>query len=127
MKLAIACIVSSLVVFSLVSGCAGEKPAPKPAPVIMSAPPAEAETPTVAREKLAYTIDPICDMDLEEQVQFTTKHEDKEYGFCSSYCVVEFKKDPKKYIAKLAAGPVKGAAPAAMPGHAPSAAPEATQ
>lgn len=100
MRKRLLCSCSAAALQFLAGGCA-EKAAPKPAPVIMTTPPAAQGTPTVPREKLANTIDPICDMDLEEQVRFTVKHDGKEYGFCASYCAEEFQKDPKKFIEKL--------------------------
>lgn len=80
-------------------GCAPEAPK-KPEPVVvMSGPPAKA--PKTPRTELANTIDPICDMQLEEQVAFTSVHAGKKYGFCSSYCSKEFEKDTPKYLAVL--------------------------
>lgn len=100
MNLFIARSLPALALLELCVGCSPQQPAAKPASVIMSAPPA-AGAATVARESLANTIDPICDMALEEKVQHTAKHDGKTYGFCSDYCAKEFAKDPKTFLTKL--------------------------
>jgi YHS domain-containing protein len=99
MKLRIAFAVLPLLAATLTPGCTPEAPK-KPAPVVvMSGPPADA--PKTPRAELANTVDPICEMQLEEQVAFTAVHAGKKYGFCSSYCSKEFEKDTPKYLAVL--------------------------
>ncbi len=48
--------------------------------------------------KVENEVDPICNMKTSEHVSDTAKYNNKVYGFCSSYCKDEFKKDPKKYV-----------------------------
>lgn len=99
MKLHIALAALPLFAAMFGPGCAPEAPK-KPEPVVvMSGPPAEA--PKTPRVELANTIDPICEMALEEQVAFTAVHAGKKYGFCSSYCAKDFEKDTPKYLAVL--------------------------
>lgn len=42
--------------------------------------------------------DPICGMDVTENFSDTAVYKGKVYGFCSSVCKGEFKKEPQKYI-----------------------------
>lgn len=48
--------------------------------------------------KVDNKIDPICNMETEGHVNDTVHYNHKVYGFCSSYCKDEFKKEPKKYV-----------------------------
>ena len=48
--------------------------------------------------KLANTVDPICTMKVSSSAKDTAVYKGKTYGFCSTYCKQEFKKDPKKYV-----------------------------
>ena len=48
--------------------------------------------------KVENEIDPICNMKTEGHVSDTVVYKNKVYGFCSSYCKDEFKKDPEKYV-----------------------------
>lgn len=48
--------------------------------------------------KLANTVDPICNMKVTSSVKDTALYKGKTYGFCSTYCKQEFKKNPKKYV-----------------------------
>ncbi len=45
-------------------------------------------------------LDPICDMTTAEHLSDTANFKGKTYGFCSSYCKDEFKKNPEKYAVK---------------------------
>jgi YHS domain-containing protein len=48
--------------------------------------------------KLANTVDPICNMKVSSTAKDTAVFKGKTYGFCSTYCKQEFKKNPKKHI-----------------------------
>lgn len=50
--------------------------------------------------KFANAVDPICDMRTEPNMKDTAVYQNKTYGFCSSYCKDEFKKNPEKYVQK---------------------------
>ncbi|SDQ34592.1 YHS domain-containing protein [Chryseobacterium soldanellicola] len=50
--------------------------------------------------KFANAEDPICHMKTEDDMKDTTVYKNKTYGFCSSYCKDEFKKNPEKYVQK---------------------------
>ncbi|WP_209389193.1 YHS domain-containing protein [Chryseobacterium sp. RR2-3-20] len=58
---------------------------------------AKTETKTV---KFANAEDPICHMKTESTMKDTAVYKNKTYGFCSSYCKDEFKKNPEKYVQK---------------------------
>lgn len=49
----------------------------------------------VANEK-----DPICEMSVKGMVNHTANYKGKTYGFCSSVCKGEFKKNPEKFAIK---------------------------
>lgn len=49
------------------------------------------------KQKLANTIDPICQMKVHASAKDTAFYKGKTYGFCNPYCKQEFKKNPKKY------------------------------
>lgn len=50
---------------------------------------------------LARKDDPFCEMTLEEgHIADTAIYEGKTYGFCSSHCKDEFRKDPATYAVK---------------------------
>ncbi|WP_312075222.1 YHS domain-containing protein [Chryseobacterium sp.] len=51
-----------------------------------------------AKVKFANAIDPICDMTTDSDMKDTAVYKGKTYGFCSSYCRDEFKKNPEKYV-----------------------------
>lgn len=44
--------------------------------------------------------DPICHMKTAGFLKDTAVYKDKTYGFCSSYCKDEFKKNPENYAQK---------------------------
>ncbi|MEG0925775.1 YHS domain-containing protein [Chryseobacterium sp.] len=44
--------------------------------------------------------DPICHMKTAEFLKDTAVYKNKTYGFCSSYCKDEFKKNPESYVQK---------------------------
>ncbi|MFP3832244.1 YHS domain-containing protein [Chryseobacterium sp. SIMBA_028] len=44
--------------------------------------------------------DPICHMKTAEFLKDTAVYKNKTYGFCSSYCKDEFKKNPESYAQK---------------------------
>lgn len=50
--------------------------------------------------KFANAEDPICHMKTEDDMKDTVVYKNKTYGFCSSYCKDEFKKNPEKYAQK---------------------------
>lgn len=51
-----------------------------------------------AQVKFANSVDPICNMKTTPSMKDTVMYKGKTYGFCSTYCKQEFKKDPKKYV-----------------------------
>lgn len=55
---------------------------------------------TAQKVKFANAIDPICEMKTEDDMKDTLVYKGKTYGFCSSYCKDEFKKNPAKYVQK---------------------------
>ncbi|WP_265427542.1 YHS domain-containing protein [Chryseobacterium sp. YIM B08800] len=55
---------------------------------------------TTQKVKFANAIDPICEMKTEDDMKDTVVYKGKTYGFCSSYCKDEFKKNPEKYVQK---------------------------
>ncbi|KQT22932.1 ATPase P [Chryseobacterium sp. Leaf405] len=58
---------------------------------------AKIDTKTV---KFANAVDPICHMPTEPEMKDTAVYKNKTYGFCSSLCKDEFKKNPEKYVQK---------------------------
>ncbi|WP_082140565.1 YHS domain-containing protein [Chryseobacterium sp. FH2] len=52
------------------------------------------------RVKFANAVDPICNMPTEADMKDTAVYKNKTYGFCSTYCKDEFKKNPEKYAQK---------------------------
>lgn len=44
--------------------------------------------------------DPLCFMKTAEYLKDTAVYKNKTYGFCSTYCKDEFKKNPEKYAPK---------------------------
>ena len=44
--------------------------------------------------------DPVCHMNTDQYLKDTAVYKGKNYGFCSSLCKKEFKKNPAKYAAK---------------------------
>ncbi|WBV59600.1 YHS domain-containing protein [Chryseobacterium camelliae] len=50
--------------------------------------------------KFVNAVDPICNMPTEADMKDTAVYKNKTYGFCSSYCKDEFKKNPEKYAKK---------------------------
>jgi YHS domain-containing protein len=55
---------------------------------------------TVKKSKFVNVEDPICHMKTEDDMKDTAVYKNKTYGFCSSYCKDEFKKNPEKYAQK---------------------------
>lgn len=47
--------------------------------------------------KVVNTEDLICHMKTAEYLKDTVEYKSKVYGFCSTYCKDEFKKNPEKY------------------------------
>jgi len=54
----------------------------------------------VQKLKFANATDPICHMPTEPAMKDTAVYKNKTYGFCSTYCKDEFKKNPEKYVQK---------------------------
>ncbi|MBI5951576.1 MAG: YHS domain-containing protein [Chloroflexi bacterium] len=44
------------------------------------------------------TIDPVCEMKVNETVAFHSTYEGKTYYFCSAICKAMFERDPGKYV-----------------------------
>ncbi|KFE98707.1 ATPase P [Chryseobacterium formosense] len=55
---------------------------------------------TTPKVKFANAVDPICNMPTEADMKDTAVYKGKTYGFCSSMCRDEFKKNPEKYAQK---------------------------
>lgn len=55
---------------------------------------------TIKTVKFANATDPICHMPTEPEMKDTAVYENKTYGFCSTYCKDEFKKNPERYVQK---------------------------
>lgn len=57
---------------------------------------------TTAQKKINTKIinekDPICGMKTADYLKDTLAYNKKIYGFCSTYCKLEFKKNPQKYL-----------------------------
>lgn len=53
---------------------------------------------TAKKVRFANAEDPICHMKTENDMKDTAVYKNKTYGFCSSYCKDEFKKNPEKYV-----------------------------
>ncbi|MCX8480763.1 MAG: YHS domain-containing protein [Sediminibacterium sp.] len=47
------------------------------------------------------TIDPVCDMNIENAINDTAHYRDKVIGFCSDGCKKDFDNNAAKYIANL--------------------------
>jgi YHS domain-containing protein len=60
---------------------------------------ADAAAPQYTPEMLANTTDYVCGMPTSAGIRDTCHIDNKAYGFCSSECMAEFKKDPAKYLA----------------------------
>lgn len=50
--------------------------------------------------KVVNEVDPVCSMSTDENLKDTLNYQGKLYGFCSSHCKEEFKKNPGKYLSK---------------------------
>lgn len=50
--------------------------------------------------KVVNEVDPVCRMSTHENLKDTLNYQGKLYGFCSSHCKEEFKKNPGKYLSK---------------------------
>jgi len=59
-----------------------------------------ASKPNVKTVRFTNAVDPICHMKTEPDMKDTAVYKNKTYGFCSSYCKDEFKKNPEKYVQK---------------------------
>lgn len=59
---------------------------------------AQTSTPAPAAYTLANTVDPICDMTVDNTVEDTAHYNGKIYGFCGAHCKESFKEDPAKYV-----------------------------
>lgn len=44
--------------------------------------------------------DPICEMETKHFLKDTLNYQSKTYGFCSTYCKDEFRKNPEQYVEK---------------------------
>jgi YHS domain-containing protein len=86
-------ILTALLSVSLMA-CAQETPKVKHK---KATPTAKSNTQTV---KFANAEDPICHMPTEPDMKDTAVYKNKTYGFCSSLCKDEFKKNPEKYAKK---------------------------
>ncbi|MDP2912390.1 MAG: YHS domain-containing protein [Candidatus Omnitrophota bacterium] len=64
-------------------------------------------------EKVNNKVCPITGSKVDMKNPVTYEHEGKVYNFCCPMCIDEFKKDPKKYIEKIA----KEEAPSAASSH----------
>lgn len=60
----------------------------------------EKATPDFSLVKVDNEIDPICEMTTADHLNDTLHYKEKIYGFCSSHCKKEFKKNPEKYAIK---------------------------
>jgi len=54
----------------------------------------------LANIKVVNKVDPICKMETAGFTKDTAAYKNKVYGFCSTYCKDEFRKDPEKYVQK---------------------------
>ena len=50
--------------------------------------------------KVVNELDPICNMKTANHLSDTAQYKNNTYGFCSSSCKSEFKKNPEKYVQK---------------------------
>lgn len=57
--------------------------------------------PDLSKVKVVNEIDPICEMETTKHINDTINYKGQTYGFCSTHCKTEFKKDPEKYISSL--------------------------
>jgi len=57
---------------------------------------------TVSAENVGNKICPVSGEKIDEEMKATYEYEGKIYNFCCSACIDEFKKDPEKYIEKVA-------------------------
>ncbi|GEM51873.1 YHS domain-containing protein [Empedobacter brevis] len=53
-----------------------------------------------SKVKVVNEKDPVCGMNTAQFLKDTAVYQKKIYGFCSSNCKTEFKKNPKKYRTK---------------------------
>jgi YHS domain-containing protein len=44
------------------------------------------------------TIDPVCEMKVNEAAVFHSEYQGKTYYFCSAMCKTMFDRDPRKYV-----------------------------
>jgi YHS domain-containing protein len=58
----------------------------------------QTNTPAPAAYALANTVDPICEMTVDNTVEDTAHYNGKIYGFCGAHCKESFKEDPVKYV-----------------------------
>ncbi len=91
-------IIYTLLACCFLAACKKESTATKSMQQPTEEPP-KAEN-TLAKLKFDNPKDVYCNMDIDGNVADTMKYQGKLYGFCSSYCKDEFKKDPEKYLAK---------------------------
>ena len=59
---------------------------------------ANAENTQAPALQLANSVDPICEMKIDNTVEDTVHYKGKVYGFCSSSCKEEFQAEPAKYV-----------------------------
>ncbi|MEW6074853.1 MAG: YHS domain-containing protein [Candidatus Omnitrophota bacterium] len=57
---------------------------------------------TVVAEEVGNTVCPVSGEKIDEKTKATYEYDGKIYNFCCTSCIEEFKKDPQKYIQKIA-------------------------
>lgn len=62
------------------------------------APADAAQTSAPAAYTLANTVDPICEMTVDNSVEDTAHYKGRIYGFCGAHCKESFQEDPAKYV-----------------------------
>lgn len=53
--------------------------------------------------------DPVCNMAVASDSQYTYPHGDENYYFCSEHCLLKFKEDPARYLDKKSSPPLAAA------------------
>lgn len=57
-------------------------------------------SPNLTNIRVVNQKDPICKMETENFITDTLHYQSKTYGFCSTYCKEEFRKNPEQYVEK---------------------------
>ncbi|MCO6564169.1 MAG: YHS domain-containing protein [Apibacter sp.] len=55
---------------------------------------------TISNVNIVNELDPVCEMPTSNNLNDTLNYQGKLYGFCSSHCKEEFKRNPRKYMSK---------------------------